>query len=489
MVTILSVIIFRMNDQLPSSYRTHFLLRRRRAKYTLIAALVGLAVVCLGCILAYNLPPIHSRLAWRVEAVWAKIRPHKEEIFIPQEQAKSQATLQAATQQTRTPVSPLAFSSTPSPIASPTPTLGVGRLTLTASFHSPTPPNQQPTSISPQSTLTPSPSPAPPVVTVTGVKYEDQHNRYNYCAPANLSMALSFWGWKGSRDTVGPVLKPDSKDKNVMPYEMADYVLEHTDLKALVRVGGDLDLIKRFLSAGFPVLVEKGTFLVDLQNVLSWMGHYEVITGYDDARQVFIGQDSYIGPDTAVPYDKMIMDWRSFNYTYILIFPMDKEAQVLELLGPDADEAENYRRAAQKASDEIPRLSGADRFFALYNRGTNLVSLQDYAGGAAMYDEAFTYYPNIAEKDRPWRILWYQTGPYKAYYYSGRYYDVIRRADITLDEMKSEKNLEESYYWRALAKAVLGDTDGAIKDLREALKWHPGWSIAIDQLKLLGVNP
>ena len=85
-----------MNDQLPSSYRTHFLLRRRRAKYTLIAALAGLVVVCLGCILAYNLPPIHSRLAWRVEAVWAKIRPHKEEIFIPQEQAKSQATLQAA---------------------------------------------------------------------------------------------------------------------------------------------------------------------------------------------------------------------------------------------------------------------------------------------------------------------------------------------------------------------------------------------------------
>jgi hypothetical protein len=486
-----------MNDQSPSSYRTHFLLRRRRAKYTFITALVGLVVVCVGCILAYNLPPIHSRLAWRLEAVWAKIKPHQEEqIFIPQEQAKSQATLLAASKQTGTPASPLALSSTPSPVAtllsgmaSPTPTLEAGLLTPTASLQSPTSPSLQSTISNPQSTPTPSPSPMSPVVTVTGVKYEDQHNRYNYCAPANLSMALSFWGWKGSRDTVGPVLKPDSKDKNVMPYEMVDYVLEHTDLKAIMRVGGDLDLIKRFLSAGFPVLVEKGTFLVDLQNVLSWMGHYEVITGYDEARQVFIGQDSYIGPDTAVPYDKMIVDWRSFNYTYILIFTPDKEAQVMELLGPDADEAKNYRRAAQKAADEAPYLSGSDRFFALYNRGTNLVALQDYAGGASMYDEAFTYYPNIAEKDRPWRILWYQTGPYKAYYYSGRYYDVIRRADITLSEMKSEKNLEESYYWRAMAKSALGDTDGAIKDLQEALKWHPGWSIAIDQLKLLGVNP
>jgi len=486
-----------MTDQLPSSYRTHFLLRRRRAKYTLIVALAGMVLVCLGCILAYNLPPIHSRLAWRVEAVWAKIKPRQpEQIFIPQEQAKSQATLQAALKLTGTPVSPLALSSTPSPATTLTPgmastTQGSSSPSSTAILPSPTPPNPRSTIINPQSTPTPtpSPSPVPPVVTVTGVKYEDQHNRYNYCAPANLSMALSFWGWKGSRDTVGPLLKPDSKDKNVMPYEMADYVLEHTDLKAIVRVGGDLDLLKRFVSAGFPVLVEKGTFLTDLQNVFSWMGHYEVITGYDDTRQVFIGQDSYVGPNTAVPYDKMLVDWRSFNYTYILIFTPDKEAQVMELLGPDADETENFRRAAQKASDEIFALSGADRFFAMYNRGTNLVSLQDYAGGAAIYDEAFTYYPNIAEKDRPWRILWYQTGPYKAYYYSGRYYDVIRRADITLDEMKSEKNLEESYYWRAMAKSALGDTDGAIKDLKEALKWHPRWSVAIDQLNLLGVTP
>jgi hypothetical protein len=478
-----------MNDPYPSSSHTHFLLRRRRAKYTFIGVLVAIGVLCLVCILAYQLPPVHSRLAWRLEVVWNKIKPRQEQqIFIPQEQAKSQATLQAATQMSSLK-SPTPASSLIPATASLTPTLGASPHSPTAALQSPTPPNPQSTITNPQSTPTPSPTPIPPVVTVTGVVYEDQHNRYNYCAPANLAMALSFWGWKGNRDTVGPVLKPDSKDKNVMPYEMADYVLEHTDLKALVRVGGDLDLIKRFLLAGFPVLVEKGTFLVDLQNVLSWMGHYEVITGYDDTRQVFIAQDSYIGVDTAVPYDKMIVDWRSFNYTYILIFSADKEAQVLELLGPDADEAENFRRAAQKASDEYPYLSGSDRFFALYNRGTNLVSLQDYAGAAAIYDEAFTYYPNIAEKDRPWRILWYETGPYKAYYYTGRYNDVIRRADITLSDMKSEKNLEESYYWRGMAKAALGDTDGAIKDFKEALKWHPGWSIAIDQLKLLGVNP
>jgi hypothetical protein len=473
-----------MNDEYPSTYRTHFLLRRRRAKYTFIFSILALGAVCLGCILAYNLPPVHSRLAWRVEYLWSKIRPHKEQIFIPQEQAKSQATLLAATQ-----------AATLLPTAALTRTDSLSTTTASPTFTPESNPRQATGTSLPSPTLTrtptatPSPTLFPPAATVTGVKYEDQHNRYNYCAPANLAMALSFWGWKGSRDTVGPVLKPDSRDKNVMPYEMVDYVLENTDLKAVWRVGGDFDLIKRFLVAGYPVLVEKGTFLTDLQNVFSWMGHYEVITGYDDARQVFIGQDSYLGPDTAVTYDQMTIDWRSFNYTYILIFSPEKEVQVMALLGPDADETENYRRAAQKASDEIPFLSGADRFFALYNRGTNLVYLQDYAGAAAIYDEAFTFYPSITEKDRPWRILWYQTGPYKAYYYTGRYNDVISRADITLNEMKSEKNLEESYYWRGLAKAALGDTPGAIKDLKEALKWHPGWSIAIDQLQALGVTP
>ena len=40
----------------------------------------------------------------------------------------------------------------------------------------------------------------------------------------------------------------------------------------------------------------------------------------------------------------------------------------------------NY--AALKASNEVMGLSGRDKFFALYNRGTNLVELQDYGGAA-----------------------------------------------------------------------------------------------------------
>ena len=71
-------------------------------------------------------------------------------------------------------------------------------------------------------------------VTLDGVRYIDQHGLFNYCAPANLAMELSYWGWSGDRTDIGPVIKPYSEDFNVMLYEMADYVNEYTDLSAWI---------------------------------------------------------------------------------------------------------------------------------------------------------------------------------------------------------------------------------------------------------------
>jgi tetratricopeptide (TPR) repeat protein len=274
-----------------------------------------------------------------------------------------------------------------------------------------------------------------------------------------------------------------------MPYEMADYVTSHTDLNVVHRVGGDLDLLKRLLSAGYPVLVEKGTYLTDLTGVLSWMGHYQVLTGYNDGEEYFIAQDSYIQPDHKVSYDEMIKNWRAFNYTYLVIYPPEEEAQIQSLLAADWDETSNYQNAALKASNEIYGLAGIDQYFAWFNRGTNLMHLQDYAGAALAYDEAFAVYPNIPEDERPWRMLWYQTGPYFAYFYSQRYYDVLYLADGTLNAMQSDRNLEESYYWRGMAKNVLGDTQGAIQDFLTSLEYHQGFEPALYQLDLLGVTP
>ncbi len=411
-----------------------------------------------ACVL-FRLP---ARLAWHLGEAWLRaqylVRPPEKQVFVPQ-QRPTEAF--GAVANTALP--------TPSPSLTPSASL----LEVTAIL---------------QITPTVTPTPLPSQVSLKGVVYEDQHGRWNYCAPANLAMALSYWGWQGNRDVVGPVLKPIEKDKNVMPYEMVDYVNEHTSLRALMRLAGDVDTLRRFIAAGIPILVEKGTYLRDVSGVVSWMGHYQVVTGYDDASQTFIAQDSYVKPDHKVSYADMLDGWRAFNYTYIVIYPPEREAEVLALLGADADETANAQKAAQRASEEIFTLSGIDRYFAWFNRGSSLVKLQDYMGAALAYDEAFKVYPTIPEKERPWRMMWYQTGPYFAYYYSQRYYDVLYLAEATLEAMQGDKNLEESYYWRGMAKAALGDTAGAIEDFRLSLLYHPGFGPALYQLQLLGVS-
>ncbi len=197
------------------------------------AALIILPILCLLSIAAFNIPAVETRLAPRIDQLRTRIvyalNPPEEAVFVPQEQ-EQQVTLPT---QTVT-------------LPAPTPTATV------------TPTQEGPTNtLAPSPTPTITPTPLPESVVLEGVKYEDQHHRWNYCGPANLSMALTYWGWDGNRDVVGEYVKPSDKDKNVMPYEMQDFVETQTDgMGAMVRMGADIELIKRMLATGFPVVAE-----------------------------------------------------------------------------------------------------------------------------------------------------------------------------------------------------------------------------------------
>jgi tetratricopeptide (TPR) repeat protein len=119
--------------------------------------------------------------------------------------------------------------------------------------------------------------------------------------------------------------------------------------------------------------------------------------------------------------------------------------------------------------------------------GTSLVHLQDYAGAATAFDEAFKLYPSLVEDKRPWRMMWYQTGPYFAYYFMGRYQDVNNLATQTID-FAANPYLEESFYWRGRAKAAIGDVEGDIADQRTAIKYHTGFAPSLEELNRLGVT-
>ena len=428
---------------------------RRRPVLPILAAVVVL--VLLG-VLLYNMPFVNERLAWRVEAMRASI---KYALSPPEE-----VLLQVSTPQSE----PAGVTVPPTATLSPSPT----------PTHTPAGPTETPIP-SPTPTLDPTPLPAQAMLE----GFTHMYQTWNNCGPANLAMALSYWGWQGTQRDTAAFTKPNPRDKNVMPYEMADFVADETDLTVMARVGGDIETLKAFIAAGFPVIVEKG---FEGPGFDGWMGHYQVVNGYDDGTETFFVQDSYKGPNLRIPYADMQEHWRAFNNTYIVVYPPEREAQVLSILGPHADPNYNYQHAAELAARETDELTGRDQFFAWFNRGTNLVRLHDYAGAATAYDAAFANYPSIPEDQRPWRMLWYQTGPYFAYYFSGRYENVIELATTTLNAM-SEPILEESYYWRARVKIALGDNEGAIQDLRKSLEVHPDFIPSLEQLEFLGVEP
>lgn len=333
-------------------------------------------------------------------------------------------------------------------------------------------------------TLTLTPTPIPDRVMLSGIRYE--HQTFNNCGPANLSMALSYWNWQGDQRDTRAYLRPNHAtvdDKNVMPTEMVDFIETQTELEAVIRVGGDLDLLKRFIAAGFPVVIEKGHHPANDW----WMGHFLVLNAYDDGSARFTAQDSLLGADIFYPYQKVERWWRNFNYIYLVIYPPEQEEIVLDILGSQADNMQNFQNSAQKARDEIPSLSGRDLYFAWYNLGTNLVAVGDYAGAAEAYDQAFLINAALSEKDRLYRMLWYQDGPYQAYYYTARYADVIDLGNATLAWVGMPV-LEETFYWMGLAREAQGDLDKAIFDLKKVVDINPNNTRALEQLQRLGVE-
>ncbi len=471
-------------------------IRSKRSKRTqrTIKIVLWLLILIVLAVGLYNIPFIHSKLAWRLD----RVRLSVIDYFHPPQSVTFHPGGQSYPTITPAQSDPTSTTSSIAPAITTVPTDLI--------------------------VATPTSTPLPASVILTNVPFVDQMGRYNYCGPANLAMALEYWGWKGDpsssydpRDQIALVVKPGvddpslnfvdrgNTDVNVMPYELVDFVNNHTDFKALSRYGGDLDLLKRLIAAGFPVITEKGIYEPLLpDNSVQWAGHYSFTTGFDDALSTFTWQDSYlplptsIGKDSKTSYTDYLTYWRAFNYAFIVVYPPDRESDLMQVLGPWSDQYWAAQHALDIANQEIQSqaLSGNDLFFAMFNKVTSMINLQnpDYGPAAEAYDQANIYYNNdlvpTGDKRIPWRIMWYETAPYSAYYYSGRYQDVISLAESNLAIIeRGGRELEESWFWLARAEYALGAYDTAYADMRQALHFHPGFQPALDMFSLWGVNP
>lgn len=321
-------------------------------------------------------------------------------------------------------------------------------------------------------------TPLPASIQLTPAEHEPEGP--NNCGPATLTMYLRYYGWDGDQNDIAEEVKPVTKDRNVNVDELMYYTHTWTGwLNSTYRVGGDVDLIKRFLAAGTPVMVEMGLMInIDYRYQDDhWNGHYALVTGYDDAAGELTFQDSWVGPDQRMSYAEFDTFWQQFNRVYILLYMLDQEETVKSILGADWDEDANRQNALAIAQAETQ--SDPDNAFTWFNRGMNQVYFEDYAGAASSFDRA-------REIGLPMRMLRYQFGPFFAYYNVGRMDDLNELLDYAF-QITPES--EEAFIWKGWALYRQGDANGAIEQFLAAQKANPKSVYVAQALSFMGVTP
>ncbi|HEX6303719.1 MAG TPA: C39 family peptidase [Anaerolineales bacterium] len=402
----------------------------------------GLAV--LGIVI-YQIPAVNDRLSWRVDFALTYARSALNPVGdLPT--ALPQPAVAVTLHPTHTPLPNAATeASTPTPGPTATPTL--------------------------------TPTPIPDSISLTPPQWEKQD--INNCGPASLAMYLRYYGWEEDQFPIADLLKPLREDRNVNVEELVFYARTRVGwLRSEFRVGGDIQLMKKFLAAGIPVMIEEGFSLDETYwpNDDRWAGHYLLLTAYDDAAETFTAQDSFTGPDRKVTYASMDKNWQAFNRVYILVYRPEQEETVRSILGDDWDVDINRRNALEAAKAEAE--ADPQDAFAWFNLGSNLVYFEEYGEAARAYDQA----RNIG---LPHRMLRYQFGPFFAYFFSGRNEDLLALTEYALQRTP---NSEEALLWRGWSLYREGQTGQAIADFNQALAENPNYQDAQYALEFIREN-
>jgi tetratricopeptide (TPR) repeat protein len=321
-------------------------------------------------------------------------------------------------------------------------------------------------------------SPLPLQVSLPLPKYELQG--INNCGPATLAMTLRMYGWEGNQYDIAKIIKPIDKDRNVNPDELRYYILNEAGwLRAEFRVAGNINLLKQLLAAHYPVIVEEASTLnpqdANGPNDDLWDAHYLLITGYDDTAKVLTAQDPLRGPDKKIAYDQFMLDWKPFNYVYMVIYLPQNEEEVKSILGNNWDIDQNRKNALEIAQAAIT--SDPNDKFAWFNLGSNLVYFDRYKEAAQAYDKAFTI-------GLPQRMTRYQFGPFFAYYNNDQIDYLLELTENTYKPINGYYS-EEALLWHGYGLYRKGDYAGALKDWNKALEVHPGYRDAEIALGLI----
>jgi tetratricopeptide (TPR) repeat protein len=318
-------------------------------------------------------------------------------------------------------------------------------------------------------TATPSPTLAPPPPSASLSSVHQEYQTWNNCGPATVTMLLRTLGYDALQAEIAPDLKPRSDDKNVNPWEIESFLNQYQDLNGVYRMNGDMNMLKRFLAAGYPVIVE--VWFEREPN--DGMGHYRILRGYDDESGHFVANDSYEGSNQVFSYGQFDADWQVFNRTYIVAYTDEQESEVRRIVGTQWDDQEMIKEAEERAKEEIE--ADEDNAYAWFNLGTVLSMQNEHENAATAFD-------NARRIGLPWRMLWYQFAIFDSYLAVGRYDDVI---ELTNTNLEQSDDLEESYYYKGRALEAQGKIEAARSSYEQAVRNNPQYTEAQEALDAL----
>lgn len=444
-----------------------------------LSALAGVFafVAVAGIVLAIIVPPWYRSLEPRYQVIWCNrlsilcdLKAERPEDNVYALANADEEHLAAADALLATDTPTPEPSSTPTPELTPTPTETIVVTAL--------PTNAPATlTLTPTITFTPSITPSPTLVplpriatlNLESIRWERQG--WNNCGPTTMTIALSYFGYADDQKRAADFLKPNIEDTNVSPEQMVEFVNTvagpEIATNALNRVGGTPDVLKRLVTNNFPVIVERGIQLPEE----GWMGHYSLIVGFDDNTDEYILFDSYYGYNEGegrrYAQDFIEAGWQQFNYTFIVLYQQSRQSRLNEILGQSYATFENSAQIALNIA-RAEATDDPDDKYAWFNIGTALIYLGNYDDAALAYDRARSL-------NLEFRMMWYQFGPYLAYYHTQRFNDVLA---VALASEKTTPYVEETYYYRGLVYAAQGKAESAVFQFDRALTYNPNFVAA-----------
>lgn len=322
----------------------------------------------------------------------------------------------------------------------------------------------------------PLPSTAPKITLQTPPPAKTLQNDYhvfqtfNNCGPAAMSMALSYYGIKVSQQELGQALRPyqvpggDNDDKSVTLEELAEKSKEY-NLIPYHRPGGNIDLIKKFITYDIPVITR--TYLHEGEDI----GHYRIIKGYTENE--IIQDDSMQGKNLRYSVENFNNLWEDFSYEYLVLVPKEKQDIAEAILGEDVDEKKAWQKAVKRALDRLE--NNPNDTVARFNLSVAFYEVGDYQRSTEEFEKI--------ENQLSFRTLWYQIEPILSYYELGQDQRVFEITDKILNY--HNRAYSELYILRGNIYKKQGNLEAARSEYQKAVQYNVNLKSAQEALNSL----